>query len=80
MNQLHMNDSTTFLCYRFPLQFRPFLELLKSLAGDKDSAAKVYFPVRSSGYKLILEVKHIYNFTDNKLSVCMHRCMNIWIA
>jgi len=26
----------------FPLQFRPFLELLKSLAGDQDSAAKVY--------------------------------------
>ncbi|KAJ7394471.1 hypothetical protein OS493_000282 [Desmophyllum pertusum] len=26
----------------FPLQFRPFLELLKSLAGDEDSAAKVY--------------------------------------
>ncbi|XP_022809524.1 nucleoporin NUP188 homolog isoform X2 [Stylophora pistillata] len=26
----------------FPLQFCPFLQLLKSLAGDKDSAAKVY--------------------------------------
>lgn len=26
----------------FPLQFRPFLELLKSLAGDEDSASKVY--------------------------------------
>ncbi|XP_078374534.1 nucleoporin NUP188-like isoform X2 [Oculina patagonica] len=26
----------------FPLQFRPFLEVLKSLAGDEDSAAKVF--------------------------------------
>ncbi|CAH3134960.1 unnamed protein product [Pocillopora meandrina] len=26
----------------FPLQFCPFVQLLKSLAGDKDSAAKVY--------------------------------------
>lgn len=26
----------------FPLQFHPFLKLLKSLAGDEDSAAKVY--------------------------------------
>lgn len=31
------------LYFRFPLQFCPFVQLLKSLAGDEDSAAKVCY-------------------------------------
>ena len=43
--------------FRFPLQFHPFLKLLKSLAGDKDSAAKV-FPFFSGRIYLSCSVQY----------------------